>query len=51
MELGISQETALLRLSEKNILIEEDDILKKIADKYDFKTIEIIKIIKGEGSN
>jgi hypothetical protein len=44
--LGISQETALQRLADKNILIEEDELLKNITDKYDFKAIDIINIIK-----
>ena len=50
-EFGISQETALQRLANKNILIEEDDLLKNIANKYDCKAIDIINIIKEEGSD
>jgi hypothetical protein len=50
-ELGISQETALQKLSEKNIFVKEDKILKEIADEYDLKPIDIIKIIGDEGDH
>ena len=49
-ELGISREIALQRLSEKDIFVSEDDILKNIAEEHDMKPIDIIEIIKGENS-
>jgi hypothetical protein len=50
-EMGISQETALQRLAEKNIFINDDKILKEIAEQYDLKPIDIIKIIGDEGDH
>jgi len=50
-EMGISQETALQRLSMENIFVKDDKILKEIADQYDLKPIDIIKIIEGEGDH
>ena len=49
-ELQISRETALQRLSKRDILVSEDDILKDIAEKHDMKPIDIIEVIKGEDS-